>query len=174
MSRRTERVGHLIRSIVAQTIQSRLADPRIPAITSITRVEVADDFSVARIHVSVMAPEAQRALCLTALRSAAGLLRRALAPELRLRKIPALVFQLDDSLRQSAATVDMIDQAMRELGQAPEWEREEQDTDVPVDPETTAAEGACADQPPGAPDPSRASPSIGGGPEDEGVGQEGA
>lgn len=130
MSRRTERVGHLIRQLVAETIQNRLSDPRIPTITSVTRVEVSDDFSVARVYVSVMAPEPQRKLCLTALRKASGLFRRVLAPELTLRKIPALDFRLDDSLRQGFETVEVIDRAMRELGQVPEWEREEDEEEL--------------------------------------------
>ena len=48
----------MIRSIVADAIQNRLNDPRILPLTSITRVAVSDDFSLARIYVSVMAPDA--------------------------------------------------------------------------------------------------------------------
>jgi len=127
VSRRTERVASLIRTIIADAIQNRLNDPRIPLITSITRVEVSDDLSVARIFVSVMAADAQRKLCLSALRSAAGLLRRELAPELRLRKIPSLDFRLDESLRRGFETVTAIDEAMRELGEVPEWERDDEE-----------------------------------------------
>ena len=125
MSRRTERVGNLIRHLVADTIQNRLSDPRIPTITSVTRVDVSDDFSVAHVYVSVMATESQRKLCLTALRKASGLFRRILAPQLSLRKIPALDFRLDDSVRQGFETVEVIDRAMRELGEVPQWERDE-------------------------------------------------
>ena len=125
MSRRTERVGNLIRHLVADTIQNRLSDPRIPTITSVTRVDVSDDFSVAHVYVSVMATEPQRKLFLTALRKASGLFRRILAPQLSLRKIPALDFRLDDSVRQGFETVEVIDRAMRELGEVPQWERDE-------------------------------------------------
>lgn len=124
-SRRIERIASLIRSLLADAIQSRLADPRIPPITSITRVEVSDDLSVAHVHVSVMGRDSERRLCVTALRHAAGRLRRELAPHLHLRQLPRLVFGLDDSLRRSFETVCRIDQAMRELGEVPEWEREE-------------------------------------------------
>jgi ribosome-binding factor A len=154
VSRRTERVGNLIRHLVAETIQNRLSDPRIPTITSVTRVEVSDDFSVARVYVSVMAPEPQRKLCLTALRRARALFRRILAPELSLRKIPALDFRLDDSLRQGFQTVEVIDRAMRELGQVPEWEREEEETVG----ETESSEG-LTDELPREPDPGPGSPS---------------
>jgi ribosome-binding factor A len=104
---------------------NRLHDPRIPTITSVTRVEVAPDFSQARVFVSVMGTEAQRNLALTALRSSAGHIRRLLGPQLALRKIPAVEFVLDDSLRRSFETVAAIDEAMRELGEAPAWERAE-------------------------------------------------
>lgn len=155
MSRRTERVGSLIRSIVADAIQTRLADPRIPTITSITRVVVSDDFSVARIFVSVMAPEAHRNLCLTALRSANGLLRRMLAPELRLRKIPLLVFELDESVRKGFETVEVIDAAMRELGKVPEWEAQDAEAEQAEDELSTdePSRDAQRDGPPGASDP---------------------
>ena len=140
MSRRTERVGNLIRQLVAETIQNRLADPRIPTITSVTRVEVSDDFSVAKVYVSVMAPEPQRKLCVTALRKASGLFRRILAPELTLRKIPALDFRLDESLRQGFETVEVIDRAMRELGQVPEWEREDDEEESDADQSSPEAD----------------------------------
>ncbi|MEW6253675.1 MAG: 30S ribosome-binding factor RbfA [Planctomycetota bacterium] len=136
-----ERIGALIRKLVAEAIQHRLADPRIPPITSITRVEVAPDLAVARIHVSVMAPEPQRRLALEALRSAAGLLRRMLGPELRIRKVPLLDFRLDDSVRQSLDTVAVIDQAMRELGEPPEWERETAEPPEAAETLEDAAEG---------------------------------
>ena len=160
VSRRTERVGSLIRTIIAEAIQTRLADPRIPTITSITRVVVSDDFSVARIFVSVMATEVHRNLCLTALRSAHGLLRRMLAPELHLRKIPLLVFELDESVRKGFETVEVIDAAMRELGEVPEWEAEDPAEDAEEDgpPANDPSAGTERDEPresSGAPQPPR-------------------
>ena len=130
MSRRSERLGNLIRTILAEAIRDHLSDPRIPLVTSITRVEVSEDLEVARVHVSVMADEPKRKLCLTTLQNAAGRLRRLLAPELRLRRLPSLVFRLDDSVRHGIETLAVIDHAMRELGEVPVWEREERDADV--------------------------------------------
>ena len=150
--------------MVAETIQNRLADPRIPTITSVTRVEVSDDFSVAKVYVSVMAPEPQRKLCVTALRKASGLFRRILAPELTLRKIPALDFRLDDSLRHGFETMEVIDRAMRELGQVPEWERAED--------EAALADGDEREPARGEPEAEESSPEPG--LENEGNRQEGA
>jgi ribosome-binding factor A len=145
VSRRTERVGNLIREIIAEAIQNRLSDPRIPPITSITRIQVSEDFSVACVYVSVMAPEAQRRLCLAGLQSASGLLRRLLAPELRLRKVPWLDFRLDDSVRRSFEIVTAVDGAMRELGQPPEWEQDQEE------PQRPSEQPEAADLPAGRP-----------------------
>lgn len=108
-SRRVERVASLLRKVLAEAIQTRLHDPRIPTITSITRVEVSADFSVARVHVSVLDTPARQALCIRALQSSAGHLRRLLRPHLRLRTIPALDFRLDDSLKRGFETCQILD-----------------------------------------------------------------
>jgi len=157
VSRRSERVGHLIRTILAEAIRDHLADPRIPLITSLTRVEVSEDLEVAHIHVSALGRDVERKLCLGALQGAAGRLRRLLAPELRLRKVPTLVFRLDDSISRGYETVTAIDQAMRELGEIPEWERVDQapanpDCGAGDEPEIHDLPGAAAEEPrPGLP-----------------------
>lgn len=130
MSRRTERIGSVIRSVIAEAIQSRLSDPRILPLTSITRVDVTEDLQLARVHVSVLAPPARRTLCVEALQSAAGRLRRLLAPELRLRKLPTLEFHLDESVQHAFTTVEAIDAAMREYRDADEDTRDEDDDEA--------------------------------------------
>lgn len=118
MSRRTLRVASLIRSIVADAIQFRLNDPRIEPLTSVLRVDVSADFSVAKVYVSVMAGEARQKLTLDALRGAAGMMRSLVASDVTLRQTPALEFVLDGSLQRGFETVQAIDQAMRELRDA--------------------------------------------------------
>ncbi|MCK4340393.1 MAG: 30S ribosome-binding factor RbfA [Phycisphaerae bacterium] len=143
MPRRTERVSSLIRTIIAEAIQTRLSDPRIPPITSITRVEVSADFSVARVFVSVLATDVEdearrkikRELCLSALRSASGYLRRLLGRELTLRKTPVLDFQLDESVQGSIETIQLIDRVMEEL----DAEAEPATLDEQDDPEAPPA-----------------------------------
>ncbi|MGD8453190.1 MAG: 30S ribosome-binding factor RbfA [Phycisphaerae bacterium] len=117
MSRRTERIGNLIRAVLADAIHARLHDPRIAPLTSITRVEVAADFSVARVFVSVMASAAQQKLCVEALQGAAGRLRSFVATEVVMRQTPRLEFVLDESIQGAFRTVQAIDEAMAELGE---------------------------------------------------------
>ena len=133
MSRRMERIGSLIRSVLARAIQERLSDPRIEPLTSITRVDVAADLSIARVHVSVMAKPAQQELTLKALESAVGRLRAEIADQVVLRHVPMLQFKLDHALQQSFETLRQIDAAMAELNDAgadrvPEDEDEDSET----------------------------------------------
>lgn len=120
MSRRTERVASLIRTILAGAIQSHLSDPRIEPLTSITHVEVSADLSVAYVYVSVMAEAPRRELTVRALRHASGRLRSLVAREVSLRQVPQLDFRLDESVQQSFKTVQQIDGLMEELGERAE------------------------------------------------------
>jgi ribosome-binding factor A len=115
VSRRTERIASLIRGIVAAGIRTELSDPRIETFTSITRVEVSPDLSVAHILVSVMAEEPRRKLTLAGLEQAAGRLRGLVASRISLRQVPRLVFRLDDSVRRSCETVQQLDELMAEI-----------------------------------------------------------
>jgi len=112
VSRRTERVASLIRDVVADAIP-RMNDPRIEPFTSITRVEVSPDLSIARLNVSVLAESAaRRNLSVEALRGAAGRLRTLLREHLYARQIPRLEFHLDESLRRGFQVVQAIERAM--------------------------------------------------------------
>jgi ribosome-binding factor A len=117
VSRRTERIASVIRDVVAEAIQARLSDPRLAPLTSITRVEVTPDLSLAHVNVSVMSDNpARRRLSVEALRASAGRMRTLLAERLATRLVPRLEFHLDDALRRGIQTVDVIDRLMAEAG----------------------------------------------------------
>ncbi|MBN2448220.1 MAG: 30S ribosome-binding factor RbfA [Phycisphaerae bacterium] len=120
-------MANVIRGIVAEAIQSRLGDPRIEQLTSVTAVDVAPDFAVARVYVSVMAPANRQELTLSALRSAAGRLRRMVRSGLATRQIPMLEFYLDESIQRGMETVNQLDQLMREQGDVPAFTPEDTD-----------------------------------------------
>ncbi len=112
MTRRQERVASLIRRILAEELQRRIVDPRLERMTSITRVEMSPDLSVAKIYVSVMSTAARQKLSLQALRSAAGRLRHAVGEQFQARVVPELIFKLDDSLQRAAETNALIERSL--------------------------------------------------------------
>lgn len=97
MTRRTQQVGELLRGELDDIIRREVKDPRI-GFFSITRVDVPTDLRSARVFVSVLGSETERADTLDALRNAAKFIRFNLKPRLRMRQIPELDFRDDRSM----------------------------------------------------------------------------
>jgi len=134
-----------MRATLASAIQSRLSDPRIEPLTSITRVEVSADLSVAHVYVSVLADETRRKLSVRALRHAAGRLRSLVAEQLTLRQVPVLEFRLDESVQRSFETVQQLDQIMAELDAAPDPAGEPGDSKPPAASASATDSKTCRD-----------------------------
>ena len=105
-------MGEQIRAELARLLREEVTDPRICLLT-LTRVDVAPDFSNARVHWSALAegvsanvPDAEATQ--DGLDSAAGFLRSRLAGVLTLRRIPELRFVHDPSLRGGAETLALL------------------------------------------------------------------
>ncbi len=109
-SHRPERVAEVIRQTVAAYLTEQVRDPRIGFVT-VTGVELSADLAHARVRVSVMGTEEEKAQSLAGLRSAAGFLRAQLGRVLRLRQTPELRFELDRGLEHA----QRIDRLLREL-----------------------------------------------------------
>jgi ribosome-binding factor A len=111
-SHRPERVAEAIRQTVAAFLTGNVRDPRIGFVT-VTAVEVSHDLSHARVRVSVMGSEEEKATSLEGLTSAARFLRAQLAKELPLRVTPELRFELDRGL-EHAQQIDRVLRALKE------------------------------------------------------------
>lgn len=121
MTRRTERIGELLRGEIAKALREEVTDPRVQLVT-LTQVDVAPDLSHAIIYWSSMASgardrseqgaEQRQAEILeigSGLESAAGFLRSLVARKLpNLRRTPALRFSHDESLETGSRTLAVL------------------------------------------------------------------
>lgn len=114
MTRKLERVNFTIKRELGSLIASRLNDPRLSVMVSVTRVETAPDLGSARVHVSVLGDEAEQSAGVEALNAAAGLLAHELDARIRIRRTPRLRFQLDDQLASGESMSELIDQVRDE------------------------------------------------------------
>lgn len=96
-SRRPEQVAETVRQVVAQALTGEVRDPRIGFVT-VSRVEVTNDLSHAKIYVTVPGDEVEQAKALAGLESASGFLRSRVAKTLSTRIVPELHFALDQGL----------------------------------------------------------------------------
>jgi len=106
---RTSRVAEEFREILAEEIP-RLKDPRIGFVT-VTGVKVSPDLRRAWVYYTAMGGEPERRASAAALRSAAAHLRRVIGAQVRLKVLPDLAFEEDDS----AETAERIETLIRRL-----------------------------------------------------------
>jgi ribosome-binding factor A len=94
---RMRRVNEAVREVLSARIAEGLNDPRIGFVT-VTSVETSPDLRHARVYVSVLGSESERAQTLAGLDSAHGVLQHSIAGELRMKRTPTLQFVFDESI----------------------------------------------------------------------------
>jgi len=97
MTRRTDRIGHLIQRELGDFIFRELSDARIGFVT-ISRADVTSDLSLAKIYVSVLGDDKQKRDSMAALAHGASYMRSHLAKVLQTRTVPKLIFVEDKNL----------------------------------------------------------------------------
>jgi ribosome-binding factor A len=111
MSRRTERVSEQVRAELARLLREEVSDPRIGLVT-LTRVDVSPDFGNASVFWSALPakndPKDREQRTQQGLARAASFLRRRLAEELPLRRVPELHFRHDPSLALGSETLGLL------------------------------------------------------------------
>jgi len=107
---RAERVAGQIRRDLASLILQDIKDTEV-GFVSVSDVEVSRDLSHARIFITVFEPD-KASTSLKALARASAFLRCRLGQELRLRHVPELHFQHDDSVEQGSHIDQLIAKAL--------------------------------------------------------------
>jgi len=102
------RVGAEMQKALTSIIASKLKDPNISGMISVTQVECAKDLKTAKAFVSVMG--ADKHATVEALNNAKGTIRRHLASDLKdLRTVPELTFFVDHALEQGNKIDEILD-----------------------------------------------------------------
>ena len=96
---RPARVGDQIREELSELLTREVKDPGIGLIT-ITHVKVSADLQVARAYWTIIGDEKSRKETFKALERATPFLRRQIAGRLRLKRVPELAFQYDESIER--------------------------------------------------------------------------
>jgi ribosome-binding factor A len=107
-SDRMRRVDHAIRKVIGDAVAVEIKDPRVGFVT-VTDVRTSSDMSQARVFVSVLGDEAQRADTMAGLNSAHGFLQARIASELHLKRTPTLAFTYDDTTDRALRVDALID-----------------------------------------------------------------
>lgn len=115
---RMDRVNAYIMELLGQAIR-RVKDPRLSPLAAVTEVRTAKDLSMAKVFVSFDGTRAEREETLAALTAARGWLKREIGQQLTMKKVPDLVFLLDDTIERGARVIAKLSQIARERGDDP-------------------------------------------------------
>lgn len=108
---RSERIAQQIQRELAELLRTEVKDPRIGMVT-ITDVEVSRDHSHAKVYYTALGNETDREAIAQGLMHAAGFLHSQLFHRLKLRVIPQLHFEYDQSIERGMHLSHLIDEAV--------------------------------------------------------------
>ena len=102
------RVNESVRQVLSESLPE-LKDPRIGFVT-VTGVETSPDLRQARVYVSVLGNERERAETLEGLAAAHGVLQSQISRKIRLKRTPQLTFEYDPSVERGVRMTRLIDE----------------------------------------------------------------
>ena len=106
-------MAEFLREEVSKILVDELADPRL-GFSTVTGVELADDFSLATVNVSFFVPGGKRKAAIDALNNSAGYIREKIKPLVRSKRVPTLRFVLDERIEKSARIAQLLRQDKQE------------------------------------------------------------
>ena len=104
-----------MREEIATFLANDIKDPRILGLVTVTAVEVTRDLRHAKVFVSVLGSESQRASTFEGLNGVAAHLRGRIGRALRLRAAPEIEFRNDESIAHAAHIEQLLAQVRRDL-----------------------------------------------------------
>jgi ribosome-binding factor A len=107
---RPDRVAEAIREAVAMFLAEGVKDPRITGLVTVTGAQVTRDLGHAKVFVSVLGSDVERAATFEGLASLATHLRSRLGRQLRLRIAPEITFLADESIAYAARIETLLSQ----------------------------------------------------------------
>ena len=119
MSHKIAQVETILSKAISKVLASKIADPRIRGMISITKIKVTKDMKTAFVHVSIL-PEKFQRLTVDGLNHAKVHIQHLVRKEVALRAVPHLDFRLDESLKKQAEIYSAINEGMKKTGESPE------------------------------------------------------
>ncbi|HKM10575.1 MAG: 30S ribosome-binding factor RbfA [Bacilli bacterium] len=111
MANKTERIAAVIRKNIADIIQFELHNPKLGFVT-IPEVKVSKDISYAKVYVSFIKPEEVKEGMET-LEHSKGFIRSSLAKKMDTRRIPSLIFVLDEGFQREEKISELLEKSKK-------------------------------------------------------------
>lgn len=109
---RNQRLGNQVLRTLNELLRFETKDPRLEGV-SLSAVDLTRDLSVARVYFSMLDPTADPEPVQAGLVKASGFLRAKLGQAIKVRHVPELRFEHDDSAAEGQRIADLIDGALK-------------------------------------------------------------
>ena len=107
MGHRVSQIGEQVKKELTDIIGRKIKDPRIGFVT-ITEVEMSGDLQQATVFLSVLGDETKKQETLVGLAKAKGFIRSEIGSRIRLRKVPEIFFEIDESIAYGSKIEHLI------------------------------------------------------------------
>lgn len=114
MAKRTDRLATQIARELGSILQLEVRDPRV-GFATVSRVEVTNDLSVAKVFVSVLGSDKERKGAMIALERSSAYMRKLLSQRLHMRSVPEIRFQLDLNLDHSDKIASLLNRVKDDI-----------------------------------------------------------
>ena len=108
-NRRIERLNSLLREVISDVIHTKVKNPHLPPLITVTSVSITKDMRLAKVYVSVLGNKDARDSAIKILQSASGFIGLQSSKEVILHYFPELTFYLDDSVDKQMRIEELLD-----------------------------------------------------------------
>lgn len=109
---RTIRIAAELQKTICDVIRLDMKDPRIPVVTSVTKVKLTKDLQFAKAYISMFGTDEEKKAGIECLTQSAGFIRYHVGKRMIIRQIPQLAFELDNSVEEGAKMSAKIDEVL--------------------------------------------------------------
>lgn len=110
---RSARVNEALKEEIADILARKLKDPRIGFVT-VTGVDVSPDLRHAHVFISIMGNEEEQIATYQILQGAKGFIRSELGKRLRIKFMPEISFDIDESINEGIRISKLIEKIHKE------------------------------------------------------------
>lgn len=109
---RHERLEQDVKVALSHIIAYEVKNPSVTGMISVTDVKITSDQKYAKVYVSIFGKQNKKKV-IDALKSSSGFIRGLLGKKVRMRNVPELLFNLDDSLEYGSYMDKKIDEIIQ-------------------------------------------------------------
>lgn len=111
---RTDRLNSLLKEVISEVIRRDVRNPHVTELVTVTRVQITKDLRHAKVFISVIGTDQDKAETIDALKSAAGFIAVNASHKVVMRYFPELNFKLDDSVDKHMRIEELLGKISQE------------------------------------------------------------